>query len=234
MISPVVGKWKDGGSPVTIEFTRTGDVIVFNQDYVITGKYELIGSDVIKLRFEGLPGGLLMLFGGDSWQYEISGDIMTVRAAGKVSKLTRVGGGDLNNIFAPLIEAVKNLPNIIPSPVSVTNNPPANPSPSAQAAQPATSKITSIYPNGGEHWQVGDAVIIKWTSVNIPASAPVEIILEDASTGRGITIGTTTNTGTFSWRVTNQIIGDKVRLNLRISPYYVSLRSIGNFTISNN
>ena len=87
--SPIVGKWQDIKTKDTIEFTSGGDVIAKTGGYVITGKYELVGSDVIKLRFEGLSGAWMSLFGGDTWEYEISGDTMTVTAAGKSSVLKR-------------------------------------------------------------------------------------------------------------------------------------------------
>ena len=87
--SPIVGKWQYDNDTDTIEFTRDGDVIVKSGKYLFTGKYELIGSDVVKLRLEGLAGGWMSLFGGDTWQYKISGDNMTITVGEKSSVLKR-------------------------------------------------------------------------------------------------------------------------------------------------
>ncbi len=87
--SPIVGKWQYVGNTDTIEFTSGGDVIIKSGTNLLTGKYELIGSDVVKLRLEGFAGGWMSLFGGDTWQYEISGDTMTVSVGGKSSVLKR-------------------------------------------------------------------------------------------------------------------------------------------------
>ncbi|MBA7481479.1 hypothetical protein ES707_16953 [subsurface metagenome] len=90
MFSPIVGKWQDTQSQDTIEFTRGGDVILKASGDLITGKYELIGSDVVKLRLEGLSGVFLSAFGADTWQYEISGDTMTIQSAGSSTTLRRI------------------------------------------------------------------------------------------------------------------------------------------------
>ena len=71
--SPIVGKWV--GSTETMEFTRDGDVIYKSDTMLITGKYELIGSDVVKFKFD-----TLFSFPSDTYQYEISGDTITFRA----------------------------------------------------------------------------------------------------------------------------------------------------------
>jgi len=90
VFSPIVGKWQDVSTHDTIEFTRGGDVILKSSGLLITGKYELVGSDVVKLRFEGFAGGWMSLFGGDTWQYTISGDTMKITVAGKTSTLKRI------------------------------------------------------------------------------------------------------------------------------------------------
>jgi len=88
--SPIVGKWQDIKTKATIEFTSGGDVIIKSGTTLLTGKYELVGSDVVKLRLEGFAGGWMSLFGGDTWQYTISGDTMTVTVGGKSSALKRI------------------------------------------------------------------------------------------------------------------------------------------------
>ena len=88
--SPIVGKWQDTQTRDTLEFTSGGDVILKSGSYIVTGKYELVGSDVVKVRLEGLSGAWMSLFGGDTWQYKISGDTMTVTVAGRSSVLKRI------------------------------------------------------------------------------------------------------------------------------------------------
>lgn len=88
--SPIVGKWQDIQSRDTIEFTSGGDVIAISSGNIMTGKYELIGSDVVKVRFEGFGGAWMSLFGGDTWQYEISGNTMTVKVANRSAVFKRI------------------------------------------------------------------------------------------------------------------------------------------------
>ena len=68
VISPIVGKWQETDSRDTIEFTSGGDVILKTGSNVMTGKYELVGSDVVKIKLEGFSGAWMSLFGGDTWQ----------------------------------------------------------------------------------------------------------------------------------------------------------------------
>ena len=64
--SPLVGKWQESQSQNTIEFTRDGKVILNSNDYLTSGNYQLVGSDVVKLNYEGLSGGMASLFGVDT------------------------------------------------------------------------------------------------------------------------------------------------------------------------
>jgi hypothetical protein len=71
--------------------------------------------------------------------------------------------------------------------------------------------ITLIYPNGGETWHVGDVVTIKWTSVNLPTNTAVNVSLSLASKQPYspsiiLPIGSTTNSGSFTWTVTNNSV----------------------------
>ena len=87
--SPIVGKWQDPQTKDTIEFTSGGDVIIKSGTMLMTGKYELVGSDVVKVKFEGFAGALASLFGGASWEYEISGNTLTLTMAGRKIVLKR-------------------------------------------------------------------------------------------------------------------------------------------------
>lgn len=94
--SPVVGKWQDKQSHNTVEFTRDGKIIMDTNGYIVTGEYELVGNDVIKLSFQGLGGGMLSAFGADTYRYTISGDTMTLEGAGGTDTLYRFSDG-INN-----------------------------------------------------------------------------------------------------------------------------------------
>ena len=58
--------------------------------FVSTGKYELVGDDIVKLKFDSLAGSMMSLFGADTWQYQISGDTMSVHIGGLTGTLKRV------------------------------------------------------------------------------------------------------------------------------------------------
>ena len=88
--SGVVGKWQEIESSDTLEFTSGGDVIAISSGNIMTGKYELVGSDVVKVKFEGFGGAWLSLFGGDTWQYVISGNTMTVKVANRSAVFKRI------------------------------------------------------------------------------------------------------------------------------------------------
>ena len=80
--SPIVGKWQDAKSLDILEFTRDGKVILETNAFIITGEYEIIGDDVIKLSYEGLGGDILSALGADNYRYSISGDTLTLERGG--------------------------------------------------------------------------------------------------------------------------------------------------------
>ena len=77
-VPPIVGKWQDSQSyqtAYTTEFLKGNDKggnFVIVSDVIITGKYELIGSDVLKLVPDANARPTTSL------QYTISGDVMKV------------------------------------------------------------------------------------------------------------------------------------------------------------
>lgn len=156
--SPIVGKWQDTQSQEKVEFTRGGEVILDSGNYIITGKYELIGSDVVKLDLDGMSGDFLSLFGANSCRYEISGDIMTFQLAGKSTILQRIRA----NV------------GIEPTAISITRSvAQSTPSVNRVSSIPVTSKTQTttpivtanlLFPNGGENWRIGDTVLISWKS----------------------------------------------------------------------
>jgi hypothetical protein len=88
VFSPIVGKWQDN-SGNTYEFTRTGNVIINANNYVITGTWSTVSSNVITLNMQGDAGSMFNMLAGNSWQYTISGDTMTVDAGGSTNYLYR-------------------------------------------------------------------------------------------------------------------------------------------------
>ena len=51
---PIVGKWRDTQLGQYIEFSRDGHVVFDDGKNIITGKYELIGDNYVKVSFEGI------------------------------------------------------------------------------------------------------------------------------------------------------------------------------------
>ncbi len=88
--SPIVGKWQDTQLGQYIEFSRDGHVIFDDGKNIITGKYEIISDNYVKVSFEGITGAFVALFGGDTWKFQVSGDTMMLSYGGKTATLRRV------------------------------------------------------------------------------------------------------------------------------------------------
>ena len=89
--SPIVGCWQDiEQKNQHIEFSKDGKVIFDDGKNIMTGTYELIGDNYVKVKFEGLGGAFISLFGADTWKYQISGDTMTLQVEGESTTLKRV------------------------------------------------------------------------------------------------------------------------------------------------
>ena len=165
--SPLVGKWQESQSQNTIEFTRDGKVILNSNDYLTSGNYQLVGSDVVKLNYEGLSGGMASLFGVDTWQYKISGNTMTVVAGGGTDVFYRFGSSTTTRT----IQNTKTSTGIIPMTTATSQN-----------YRVGLPTITLTYPNSGETWHVGDVVTIRWISTNLPQGSAVNVSLSLANT----------------------------------------------------
>ena len=96
--SSIVGKWQISPSQDTIEFTRTGKVIIEANNYVITGTWSSVSSDVINVNLEGDAGDVFGMMGATSWKYTVSGDKLTLEAGGGTAVLDRIGGSDTQAI----------------------------------------------------------------------------------------------------------------------------------------
>jgi len=89
--SPIVGKWQyTQQKNQYLEFFKDGRIIFDDGTNVITGRYELIGEEYIKVTFEGLAGAFTAFFGADTWKVKISGDTMTLQVGGKTATAKRV------------------------------------------------------------------------------------------------------------------------------------------------
>jgi hypothetical protein len=92
IISPliIIGKWQDNSSQNQIEFTWDRHIIVDSGGTVVTGTYEPVGDNYVKVKFDGFSGAWLNLFGGDTWKYQVSVDTMTLQTAGHSSTMRRI------------------------------------------------------------------------------------------------------------------------------------------------
>jgi hypothetical protein len=89
--SPIVGRWQDTQNKSQyLEFFKDGRVILDDGNLMITGTYELIGDDYVKLRFEGIAGAFVALFGAETSRVEISGDTMRLTQGGRTTTFRRV------------------------------------------------------------------------------------------------------------------------------------------------
>ena len=81
--SHIVGNWEDNTNKNAVEFTKDGNVVVNTNGYLISGKYQLTGNDIVNLKLEGVNGEIASALNGDTWQYMITGDNMTVQVGGQ-------------------------------------------------------------------------------------------------------------------------------------------------------
>jgi hypothetical protein len=99
--------------------------------------------------------------------------------------------------------------------------------------QSPIDSITITSPQNGDIWHIGEIVTITWTSTpDIPTGAMVDVFLENGVPMQGQQIGTTTNTGSFNWVVTNIATGNQMAIDIEITTYEIGTLSSGYFTIS--
>jgi hypothetical protein len=114
-------------------------------------------------------------------------------------------GKDVSGVFSVTISATPVIisPTVTytPTPVTIDTTPYFN--------------ITS--PQDGDIWHVGNTVTIQWTSENIPTSTMLNVdLVTNAGTVNHL-IGTTKNTGSFTWVVTNIFMGIDIIFSLDIA-----------------
>lgn len=93
--SHIVGNWEDNTDKNAVEFTKDGNVVVNSGGYLTSGKYQIIGKDIVNLKLEGLTGEMASALDADTWQYTISGDTMTVQVGGQSISYHRVSSINL-------------------------------------------------------------------------------------------------------------------------------------------
>jgi hypothetical protein len=77
-----------------------------------------------------------------------------------------------------------------------------------QTTDISTPGINITAPHNFDDWYVGENVTIEWTSgENVPSNATLTVYLGTIGSTQKYLIGTTPNTGSFSWVVTSQCIG---------------------------
>ena len=86
----IVGKWQDTQSTDTIEFLKNGNIVVTSNGVADAGTYEIVSDNIVKVSFSGLAGGMISLFGGDTWNYTISGNTLSIQVMGSTLTLKRM------------------------------------------------------------------------------------------------------------------------------------------------
>jgi hypothetical protein len=87
----IVGYWQNTEKTTEyLEFLEDGKVIYDNGGAVITGSYEIVSNNYVKVNFGGLSGALIALFNADTWQYEVSRNELTLQTGGKSSTYKKV------------------------------------------------------------------------------------------------------------------------------------------------
>lgn len=106
---------------------------------------------------------------------------------------------------------------------------------SVKVHEPVVPSLTITFPNGGEHWYIGDTVTITWKSANLAKDTPLQIAVgpSDNSGSWVIIAGRTTNTGNYKWTVTGPVTTHaKVQIAALIPSSPPSTMSAADFTIS--
>ena len=182
--SPIVGKWQDN-SGNTYEFTRTGNVIINANNYVITGTWSTVSSNVITLNMQGDAGSMFNMLAGNSWQYTISGDTMTVEAGGSTNYLYRYRNPTTQKV-------VTRTTTIKTTQIAIPNTHPT---------------IGVTYPRGGETFNAGQTITITWETTNLSKSTLVIVAYQYPNkAGTYITgVDGTPNTGSLKWTIPSDI-----------------------------
>jgi hypothetical protein len=91
-------------------------------------------------------------------------------------------------------------------------------------------KVTITHPTADVTWRVRDVITVRWRTEGIASDAPVTIMLWDAMMKEPYPIGKTSNTGSFSWTVTDRMKGAHLRVSVHVAgvfdmrPCYVEIK----------
>jgi hypothetical protein len=141
--SHIVGNWEDNTNKNAVEFTRDGNVVVNTNGYLISGKYQLIGNDIVNLKLEGVNGEIASALNGDTWQYTISGDNMMVQVGGQSLIYHRTSSINLTTTTTTSITTSSN-PVIITKQPTVIVSSKISPATQSTTTTPTPPVITSV------------------------------------------------------------------------------------------
>ncbi len=88
--STLIGRWQDTNQKNGyIEFLKDGRLILDDGNNIITGNYEIMSNNYIKISFDGFTGAFVRLFSGDTARFQISGNTLTLQYGGQSSTYKR-------------------------------------------------------------------------------------------------------------------------------------------------
>ena len=76
----IIGLWQDTDTGNKIEFVNDGRVILDTNSQILTGNYELLSDNYIKIEIEGFIGVFQSLSGMDKWSYQLKGNSLTLNS----------------------------------------------------------------------------------------------------------------------------------------------------------
>lgn len=86
----IVGEWECSTSPHKMELMEDGVYLYDDGMTILTGVYELIGEDYIKVTLDGFAGAWQYLFEEDTVRYEMDGDVLTTYSEGETVTFHRI------------------------------------------------------------------------------------------------------------------------------------------------
>ncbi len=87
----IVGEWQSTeDANVHLEFTQSGNLIIDTGNGIITGTYELLSDNYVKVEISGLAGLLVFLSSKDTWKYEVTKSDLNLSVDSTSKDFTRV------------------------------------------------------------------------------------------------------------------------------------------------
>jgi hypothetical protein len=206
--SPLIGTWQNSVGSDTVEFTRDGNIIIEQDNYVITGTWSTVSSDVINVTLEGDAGDLMGMTGGSSWQYTISGNALTIVEGGSTFVYDKI----MKTTNSETVQVIT-----------------TNTTPSITVTYPKGGETFRVGQVITITW--------KTTNLSQDAQVVINYELPTGS-GFGITnIKGVPNAGNYKWTVSSNVIinGGKAQITItnNSGQYLVAKGSSGFFTVTN-